>query len=368
MLPFSRPRYGLSITANTLCWVEVSSGIRKSGIHRIEEHPLPSGLIHPSPLAPNVAKVDELAKIFKTSLPQRKHPCSIAVSLPDLCARTLVFELAQLPASSRERDALLRWKFKQDCHLHADQIRVTSQRYTPSRVPAPHTHQAHQPVHLLATALSHAVVEPYEQACLAAGLIPMTVGIASFLVFDFCRPVMIQAMATLKQDHTRGYHLVFFYVADWGCTTVIIHDNVPVFVRIKPLRPVPLSCSSSTGSPSPAISANSLDPEESNKYIARLTNELIATLQYYFELHQSLDQFIHPLPLFLAGSLDPATIFPQVKQRVETAFTDESRNAPRIQAIPLQAGLPYLSGKIGADPTCWTGTTLAALASTRITP
>ena len=100
--------------------------------------------------------------------------------------------------------------------------------------------------------------------------------------------------------------------------------------------------------------------------IARtLTNELVGTLQYYFETHEASIHTDEVYPLFLIGSQDPDNALPLITELIQQEFPFEAdHGTPRIKAFPIFPGntnlnLTPLSGLPG-----WTSTSLPAFAAT----
>lgn len=284
LLPVRRPTIGVSIGSKALSLVEVSRNWRPGrtgrwlarSLHRCTEQPVPPGLIRPSSTEPNVSDSAALARELATLVDGTRkvaRPASIALILPDLCARVALFEFESLPHKPAEREQLIRWRFHKELNVPAGDVRLT---YRVLRGPHPGLlpsgeKAASLPVRLLAVVIRRAIIEQYEQACQAAGFIPVSVNLASFGLFDLYRPVMESAIKDGEE--------CFFLHAGGDCLSfVAIRSGLPVFFRTKALR---------NGS--------------ANGNGEAVMQELLATLQFYQDSHAGRSTQT-PTPLFVLGS------------------------------------------------------------------
>lgn len=324
LLSVRRPTIGVSVGSKALSLVEVSRNWRPGrtgrwlarSLHRCTEQPVPPGLIRLSATEPNVSDSAALSRELSTLVDgMRKvaRPASIALILPDLCARVALFEFESLPHKPAERDQLIRWRFHKELNVPAGETRL-AYRVLPVSTPA----SGGGPVRLLAVVIRRAIIEQYEQACQAAGFIPVSINLASFGLFDLYRPVMESAIKDGEE--------CFFLHAGGDCLSfVAIRSGLPVFFRTKALR---------NGS--------------ANGNGEAVMQELLATLQFYQDSHAGRSMQM-PTPLFVLGSraafsLPDSMGVHMVPLGWEQAGTSTD-DAPA--SLPL-AGLPALAAVQGA--------------------
>jgi hypothetical protein len=313
---------GISISDDKLGLVEVRRGWNKPSLRRYAERPLPAGLLRLSASEPNVSDVSALARELSALLDgQRKvaRPAPIALSLPALCALVALFDFDTLPKKPSEMDALIRWRFQKDLNapVTAD-TRFTYRAFQPASTYA----LAGGPVRILAVSIRANVIEPYEQACEAAGLIPVSVGLASLQLFDLCRPVMEAALTTTGE-------CFYLHVGEGSFAFFAIRAGIPVFLRIKPLRD-----GSTTGNAAAHVSV--------------VTDELLATLQFYMEHEAVSGRATAPSrPLFLLNGKGLVPVLPDsLGVAVVPVGWEDLRVARPPSAVPLFAGLPAFAGVV----------------------
>ncbi|MCZ6581527.1 MAG: hypothetical protein O6840_07865, partial [Nitrospirae bacterium] len=79
LLPFTRPRTGLQITADKFCVADLHPGFGKRTLQGYREHPLPANLIRLSPVEPNISNMEQLVNILQSSFPGSARPQSVAL-------------------------------------------------------------------------------------------------------------------------------------------------------------------------------------------------------------------------------------------------------------------------------------------------
>jgi hypothetical protein len=270
-----------------------------------------------------------------------KHPQPVALSIPDLCTRTRIFEFSSFPQKSKERDAILRWRFQQELNISPDRGRLAYRVYQPLKPSKGFHNQADtQAVRVLATFIQNDILTQYEQACLEVGFLPVSVGIASTDVFDLYRETMEAMMGKAADPSlTLQQKSLFLYLTEWGFSFIAFGKGYPIFMRVKALR---LPQWESHGSDKdPLILDHSHTQEKEGQAIPSqidsltLENELIATLQYYFESPQGVSKDCTALSLFFVeGSLCTQSLIPSQEQ-VENRLKSSHSNPPRIRIIPL---------------------------------
>lgn len=384
--PFTRPKAGLYVTADSFCLAHINRRLGHQSFGGYVEQSIPSGSIRLSPVEPNILEREQVINNLQAIFGHRKGPQSVALCLPDLCARTTILEMASLPKSPKEQQALVEWRLQQDLKLSKEKMRVSYQILFSTSGVMKGKPNTEQPVRLLATAIQENIIEPYESTCLEAGLIPTSIHLASLAVFNLCRPIM---ESTLKQTAGRISFVpdtqFFLYLADWGFSLIAIRHQTPAFLRVKPLRhmtswlppatqPIHEREPQEIGDTGIPVGdhherTSSHEPNEVLTFNPQtaviITNELVGTLQYYFETHEASFATDEVYPLFLIGSQAPDQALPRIAELIEQEFPFESEDGkPRIKAFPLFPGNANLNLKPLSGIPTWTSTSLPAFAAT----
>src|SRR5438309_9098783 len=177
MLGFGPPRYSLKLGPREAAWAVRSTDWRGQSRLRSTVVDLPSGLLRPSPVEPNISDVDALKSHLRAliGIPDASQaPCwPIALVLPDLCVRTVLLHVDTLPARSSERDALIRWRLEKEATFPVANARIVSQ------VVGPHT--------VLVVMIGESVLRQYETVCGDLGLVPVSVNATRFLLPNVAR-------------------------------------------------------------------------------------------------------------------------------------------------------------------------------------
>jgi hypothetical protein len=361
LFPIVRPRLGLSISADSACLVEIQPKWRGKAFRQLAHQPLPEGLVQLSPTKPNISDPNALSDALGALTKGYKKPQPIVLSLPDVCGRTALFEFSSFPKKLADRKAILSWRFQQDVNLPTMNTRIGFRLYEPQ---IPSKTKPPQPASLtrvLATSVPNTIIEQYEMACLKAGLLPLGVGLSSLDVFDLFRAMIQEATQTASRRNPRsGHESLFLYLAGWGFSFIGLREGCPTFIRVKSLRLVqrqepPLqSVQASLAQQDPATTPGSPqlgDPmpisrnTSSASGTARtLTNELVATLQYYLESFQSTAWEGQTLPLYIAEGIDQGSTFLPAIQEIERMLKSSMVDFPHIALIPfsdhLKNGFP----------------------------
>ncbi len=216
MLGFGPPRYSLKLGPRQAAWAVRSTDWRGQPRLRSAMVDLPSGLLRPSPVEPNISDVEALKSCLRAliGLPDgRQAPCwPIALVLPDLCVRTVLLNVDTLPARSSERNALIRWRLEKEASFPVASARVVSQ------VVGPHS--------VLVAMIGESVLRQYETVCDDLGLVPVSVKATSFLLHNVAR-------ASSPAEEPTGW----LSVLDEGFTFMVHQAGRPVFVRTKTQSP-----------------------------------------------------------------------------------------------------------------------------------
>jgi type IV pilus assembly protein PilM len=225
------PQYCLKIGAHDLAWAEVHRNWRGRPRYQCVVSALPEGVMRLSPLEPNIALPHELEThiraIVGSAASQASDRSSVVgvpraatVILPDLAVRLAVLRLQDLPWSSEEREALVRWRLGQEQLLSLNGAKVFSQVLSDS------SGSGDGPCTVLAVVAQEAVLAQYEAVCEAAGLIPQEVDVSSLRLFN------LWAQELLKTGQLTSDFL-WVNATDGGVTAFIFHQGTLVFLRSK---------------------------------------------------------------------------------------------------------------------------------------
>jgi len=386
LFPFTQPKVGLSITADSLCVAHLSRRFGHQSFGKYAEEPLPTGSIRLSPIEPNIVEREQVVNSLQAVLGHPKGSQSVALCLPDLCARTAILEMATLPSQSKEQQTLVEWRLRQDLKLPKDAFRISYQNVSSASGGLPGSSPTDKPVRLLATVIQENIIEAYEAVCLEVGLVPTSIHLASQAVFNMCRPIIETTLNTSDKRISFVPDMQFFlYLADWGFSIIAMRHQSPDFLRVKPLHHI------SKWTPTVSQTIDAFDPHNQGETdvpgernqehasardldvglptttaIARtISNELIGTLQYYFESHEASMSTEGVYPLFLIGSHDPDNTLPMITELIHQEFSyDTDQGKPRVQAIPIFPGNTTLNLKTLSGLPAWSSTSLPAFAAT----
>ena len=320
LFPVHRPQIGLSFSGQSLGLVELRRrwrpGWHGTHLHRVCEQPVPANLVRPSQTVPNVSDVTSLAQEVR-ALVGSTGTVAAAVSLPDQCAQIGLFEFDTLPKQAADREALLRWRFREELNVPPGDSHLAYRPFRGLSKPLPSGEQSAAPHLVLAVNIRRDILRQYEEVCEAAGLLPVAVGLSTLQLFDLCRTLVPRAEELFFAHCTQS---VFAFLA--------LHHGCPVFFRLKPLGHAPIN----------------------------LADELIGTLQFYDEQapHVDLPPETPPRRLFLLGT-----------ETLAAAGAGESMNSPmegscvrptrhrnwRIDVVRLGwADLPISGKNLGGCP------------------
>jgi len=381
LFPLFRPRIGLYFSTDKFCFGHIQRGLGGPKLGGYQEQSFPPGSMRPSSIEQPVASSEPILSALRSKLPSTQRPQSVAVCLPDLCARIAVFELAALPKRRNDQKALVEWRLHKELNLSPKPRRMSYQLFgaLPSRFAI--TSSPSTPIRFLAVTIQNDIVEQYETLCLEAGMIPVSINVAGLAVLNLCRPSI---EATLHA-HARDVPFVpdmamFVYVGDWGFSLIAWKEGHPHFVRVKPLKQL----STVTGSPSQALIEDTLsgrpqsesdenttfwkpdtfDSPQDREPTTRLAQELLGSLQFFFETAMPAGRPTHVYPLFLAGSSQPDSVLPLIAETIERTFPlHQDTDVPQVKVFPMFPRNPAIRAKTFSGLTHWTDATLATFAA-----
>jgi hypothetical protein len=275
---------------------------------------LPPGLLRPSATELNITDTGKLADEIHMLL-DRTGPLPVALNLPDLSARTVLFEFDTLPTKPAECEALIRWRFQKELNVSAESSQLA---YLVFRLDS--AKPTTGPARVLATAIRRNIIEQYEQVCEKAQIIPIRVGLPGLTVFDLCRPLIEETLGRSSLEGPGVDEFFFMSVTDESFCFLAVRDGTPAFLRLKSRNGM-VSASSSAASdcrsgplcgspPDSPIDASvvSLLPK------ATLADELKATLQFYDEANGKSDPPRAGRPLFIVGHTGAPVLNPMEAQ------------------------------------------------------
>ena len=358
---------------------DIHKSFREPRLVDYREHPIPANCLDLSSSQANISDPDQLLQILQTLIPEKKRPKSVAICIPDICTRTSVIEFSELPKKKEEQKSLITWRIEKDLNVSTTMARVSYQIHPtkPSR-----SSLTDAPVYrVVATTIHNSVVESYESLCLQAGLVPMSINLASICVFNLCQTLFDTTSSLVSQKvELLPEQRILIYIGDWGFTVLIFRDNSPAFIRIKPIRSSPLNEASSikANKEKPSCETGILDnlevegpPSEtpvtpSNRMLVRaIANELIGTMQYYFEAHPAVAPSGAMIPVFLCGSLSPDMVLPEITAVFDKEFPTAGESEDiGIKTFPIMPTNGSLAFKSLFGLTSWTGNSLPTLGAT----
>ena len=356
LFPIVRPRLGVSITTDSACLVEIQRKWSGKAFCQLAHQPLPDGLIQLSPTKPNIADPNTLSEVLVALAKGYRKPQPIALSLPDVCGRTALFEFNSFPKKRSDRKAILSWRFQQDINFSIQNARIGFRLYEP---PTGKKTKPQGLTKVLATVVPNSIIEQYELACLKAGLLPLGVGLSSFDVFDLLMPkIQETAQKVSGRDPQTEPESLFLYLAGWGFSFIALREGCPAFVRVKSLRLLqrqepqlqsdqpPLGDQIHETTSDINQSADSLTSHSHPEAKAQaspstpgtakmLTNELVATLQFYLESFQSTFWEGRTLRMYIAEGFEQGrTVLPAI-QEIESMLKSSMVGSPQIDLIPF---------------------------------
>ena len=382
LFPFTRPRTCLYFSTDTCCVGHLRHRLRGSAFTGYHEQRLPPGSIRLSPLEQNVASFEPVLSALHANLPPFQRPRSVALCLPDICLRMAILDFSSLPKSKKDQKALVEWRLQEELNLSPKPRRVSFQRFgaIPSRFSL--TRSSSKPLRFLAVAIQDDIIEQYEALCVAAGIIPVSINVAGPAVFNLCRPFIESTLHT----HARDISFVpdtaiFAYIGDWGFSLIAYQEGQPCFVRVKPQKQLSAvtvsrpqaSIEEPASGRRPQSGSNEnatfrtpdlLESPHHREPVATLTQELLGSLQFFFETAMSSGRQTHVYPLFLAGSTQPEFMLPRLAESIERAFPrHQDTIVPQVKAFPIFPRNSAARAKTPKGLTHWTGMALATCAA-----
>ncbi|MDR4461736.1 MAG: hypothetical protein MRJ67_14655 [Nitrospirales bacterium] len=357
--PISAPTVALSLSDNGLCLVEIKKHWRKRSIRNIARLPLSPGALTLSSTKLNIANPDEFLTQLKALVKPYRRPLSIALSLPDICARTSIFDFASFPTKKPEQTALVNWRFQQDLKLDTSQSRLAFGLYMPTPAKDSPSPGIQEHVKVLGTAIRHEIIEQYENMCLEANLIPTSVGMSGLDIFDLYHP-NIQDMLTAENPSWVSHPptIMFLFISHWGFTFLAFQEGSPRFIRTKALS-IQTEAKHSQNSAQDSESEKHREtrehrttwsenpianaPQESapgntsfpSYHTMKVEKEILATLQYYFEMFPISATASSPVNLFTTTDLTYGQSLMPSLDHIQQTLKASGGHEPQIRVTPL---------------------------------
>jgi len=391
LFPINPPTLALSISEETLRVVEVKKSWRTTTLQQVNSVPLPAGVVRLSSAKPNINNMETFVEQLRILAEPLRKPVSIAISLPDLCARTSVFDFSTFPTKKSEQTALLNWRFQQDLKLDTSQSRLAYGVYVPTSLAHGSMHKNPENVWVLGTAIRNEVVEQYEGACLNVNLMPVSVSLSGLDILDLYQRTIQDILEVEDRRRTESpSRAMFLFISHWGFTFFAFHDGCPRFVRTKAIAIRPDSSlahedSSLSGSEiQETIVTNvgesaeqELESQETHNrkqspspypsYTAiKVEKEILATIQYYLETFSQNDTTSFPETLFVVSDLEHGhMLLPKSEHIQQTANVSGLRDS-HIQVTQLSntAHFNNQGSRFGQESNIWSA--LSGYASLRV--
>lgn len=359
LFPISPPTLALSLSEEALCLVEIKKQWRKTLLHQVRRVSLPQGVVKLSSAKPNIENPEEFLTQLKTLVEPCKRPLTIALSLPDLCARTSVFDFSTFPTKKHEQTALVNWRFQQDLKLDISQSRLGFGVYVPTSVTNSASLENCEKVRVLGTAIRNEIVEQYEKLCLEANLIPTSVGISGLNIFDLYRPNIRDILEVEDRPTTfvppasgaPSPGAMFLFLSLWGFTFLAFQDGVPRFIRTKAIsvkRDSPAShfdlqegIEGQEEKSSPETLSTKIPEEDPSNHpypsytVMKVGKEILATLQYYLEAFPLKDMPSSAINLFVATDLNQGHSLVPPSDLIQHTLKASGKHEPQIRITAL---------------------------------
>jgi hypothetical protein len=303
---------------------------------------------------------------LRTLVEPLKTPISVALSLPDLCARTSVFDFSTFPTKKKEQTALLNWRFQQDLKLDTGQSRLSYAVYVPTSLANALKQENPEKVRVLGTAIRNEIVEQYERACLDLNLMPVSVSISGLDIFDLYQGT-IQDILEVEDRRTTNpsSEAMFLFVSHWGFMFFAFHEGCPSFVRTKAITIRPDSSqapwdTSISGSEKQenvlpkgeedaqqVIDSPDLRNEDSSTHpyssytATKVEKEILATLQYYLETFSQNETTPSVANLFVVSDLEHGHMLLPTSEHLQQTAKVSGLSVSDIQVTQLSYSMHF---------------------------
>jgi Tfp pilus assembly PilM family ATPase len=212
------PSAALEIDARRVTAAIVSKHGRARVLSSYASEPLPAGAVEPALNAVNVHDAAALTSGIRAVLDRlTPRPRRIALVLPDTVAKFSLLRFEKVPAKPEDLDQLIRWQIRKAAPFKIEDAQLA---WIPG-VPLPGGGREY-----FVTVARRDVIESYEHACVAAGVYPGIVDVATVN--------LVNTVLALHSADTSGRDWLLVHVArDYGTVAVVRGQDV-IFFRTRP--------------------------------------------------------------------------------------------------------------------------------------
>ncbi len=381
LLPIQQPTIALSITEEALCLVEIKTRWRKKVLHNINRLPMEPGILKLSSAKPNIEQPEEFITNLRTLIKGYSTPLPIAICLPDLCARTSIFEFTNFPTNQNDQLALVNWRFQQSLKLDTSQSRLAYHVYVPQTVSNSDGSVSPDLVKVLGTTIRNEIIEQYERVCIQANILPTSVGLFGLDTFDLYQANVHEMLETEdRRSSSASLGGMYLFLSSWGFTFLAFHDGCPNFTRTKaiPIKEdasrIPQPGTEELPEDTPGASVHSNESLEAMAFsqsametqtahspypsytTMKVGKEILATLQFYLETLSKEGSLSSSINLFVATDLNLGHRLLPTTPEIQQILHASGESLPTIQVTPLEhpLALTTLINKLPADLQGWT--------------
>lgn len=182
-------------------------------IERFSVTPLPSGLLVPSLIQPNITSLPDFLAILRSALAKADlRTPRISLAIPDASAKVAIHQFDMLPGNENERQHLLRWKLKKTVPFSVEEAHLLYIE-----------HKASNGKHNVFTVCIHKeVLMQYEDVFQRLGIHAGYISLASFAAFELLN----------RMEPDLGQRSVLFLRArPTGTSSLIAQEGSVVFFR-----------------------------------------------------------------------------------------------------------------------------------------
>jgi len=202
------PPFLLQITANRLTGLRVKAGASQENRYFIL--PLEAGLLEPSAEKSNLLEPPKLKSLIEQGL--RKIgglQSDLSLLLPEACFRLFIFTAENLPSSTQEKLALIKWRLKKLYPLIPDDFRFDFQ-----------TWQLNSSLRVLVAGARASIIEEYEKLLAGAGCRVRVIGLPTIYLLP-----LVEEPDYLLVNVERDY-----------LALLVSLNHVPLLYRMKSFR------------------------------------------------------------------------------------------------------------------------------------
>lgn len=202
------PPYLLQITSDRLTGLRVKEGDRREARYFIL--PLEAGLIEPSAERSNLREPEKLTSLIQNGLKKiGGSGGNLSLLLPESCFRVFIFTAENLPSSSQEKSALIRWRIRKLYPLLPEDFRFDFQVWRENSF-----------YKLLVVGAKTSIIEEYEKLLARAGWQVRVVGLPTIYLLTLVQePDYL--LVNVERDHL---------------ALVALASQIPLLYRVKSFR------------------------------------------------------------------------------------------------------------------------------------